>query len=195
MQNRLNRIKLMSALIMSAMTWPVVAQDNCWMRSTTQTNSVSRITNVATVRQILVDLPNGLKQCQVVVRAQAGSEWVNLEATYDWFPANASDQSGCEMAKNLAVHRWNTKQNSQVQSTQVMTCSDEPGLSLKPVSEGDIITEGEVKIHPNKPNYFSYKGSRCRWFIETDIKKNDVYQWQGIICEMRPSVWQVVSKF
>ena len=164
------------------------------MRSSTSAVSVAEIQRIADQRQIVVPLGTG-RQCSVTFRAQINNAWHNGYGTYDWY-GEQSEAEACtialEVGKQILI---NNQPRRQVASQQQMVCSDEPVIQERAVQEGDLIKESQVMPHPNKPLPFTYKNSSCKWFIETDTKGNDMYQWQGVICLVRPDTWKVMSKF
>ena len=78
-----------------------------------------------------------------------------------------------------------------------MICSDRPDPQVKSVRIGDIVQISELAPHPQKPDFFTYRGAQCRWFVETDVNlvARDLFQWQGIACNVRKGEWQVIDKF
>ncbi|NBP66236.1 MAG: hypothetical protein EBU66_16490, partial [Bacteroidetes bacterium] len=86
---------------------------------------------------------------------------------------------------------------SRTSASQEMICRDDPLPTVKSVKIGDIVQISELAPHPQKPNFFEYRGAQCRWFVESDVDlvARDVFQWQGIVCRVRKGEWQVVDKF
>jgi hypothetical protein len=86
---------------------------------------------------------------------------------------------------------------SRANYEQEMVCRDDPLPEVKTVRIGDIVQISELAPHPEKPNFFDYRGAKCRWFVESDFDpvRRDVFQHQGIVCLLRKGEWQVVDKF
>lgn len=192
--SRTMSIKYVTAILLSVTA--ASAHADCYLRSSTSAVSAQKIDRIADTRSMVSIAHNGEKICSVTFRAQVQGQWLDGAGTHNFNPDDVDESTACIVALEFGKQSLLKKIAGQkVASEQIMVCSDEPKIVEKPVQEGDIIKESMVKPHPGKPYPFQYKGSQCKWFIETDIKGQDMYQWQGVICEIRPNTWQVVTKF
>ena len=172
-----------------------VVQAECFIRSTATSNTTAVIQRVADIRPVVTNGAENTRICNVTFRVQIANEWHDAVGSHST-STDMSDKQLCGVAVELGKTQIaKTVYGSKIHSEQLMFCSDEPKIVERPVKEGDVINESMVKPHPNKPLPFRYNGTQCKWFIETDIKGTDVYQWQGVICELRPNTWKVISKF
>ncbi|CAB4129853.1 hypothetical protein UFOVP116_146 [uncultured Caudovirales phage] len=189
--------KLAIALVFGATLGTAHAE--CYLRSTTQANSQANVERISDIRKWVTPYVNDVetgKQCSVTFKAQILGRWFAGIGNHSWVDENTTDEVGCAVALELGKQALvNNNAATKLHSQQTLVCSDEPSLKERPVLEGDIIKESMVKPHPNKPYPFAYNGAVCKWFTEMDITPSGMYQWQGIICEIRPGEWRVVNKF
>jgi hypothetical protein len=85
---------------------------------------------------------------------------------------------------------------SSVQSSQSLYCNDFNIPQLKKgLKKFDTFKISELKPLPNSEP-FEYKGSVCRYFLESDIdpNTNNLMQWQIVGCVIR-NEWTVIDKF
>ena len=87
------------------------------------------------------------------------------------------------------------KHNKEVVTGQATTCIEEPPERVRRVEPGDLVRIGELRAHPEKPDPFWYQNTTCWWFTEPDVINRDLVMYQGIICEVKPTVWVVIDKF
>lgn len=86
-------------------------------------------------------------------------------------------------------------QGRQVIASEASTCVEEPPVEIRKVKIGDYVRIGQVQSHPTQRSPFMYRGAVCWWFSEPGAKGRDMIMYQGIMCEVKPNVWQVVDKF
>jgi hypothetical protein len=183
--------KVIAGLLIIAST---TASAECYMRSATSSTAKVDVQRVADQRNMVVPTVNG-KRCSTTFRIQINGLWFDGYGAHEW-QDKTDDVTACKIALELGKQEIISRNfKRHVASQQEMVCSDEPTIVEKPVAIGELIRESQVMPHPDKPNVFKYKGANCKWYIETDSKGLDMYQWQGVICEVRPGTWKVLDKF
>lgn len=172
------------------------ANAECYMRSVSVAGASRSIERIADVRRTI--LPYGdQKTCLVQFRVQANGQWYSAEGEASG-PADTNPGQLCGRALDLGRSQFLTKISAtkKIQAEELMICSDQPEIKPREaVKVGDVVRESEVNPHPKKPYLFPYKGTYCKWFIETDAVGTDLMQYQGIICRVRNTDWQVIDKF
>lgn len=192
-------IKYLSTALLVAISSLAHAESECYLRSTSQANAASDMQRVVDMRSWVTPYVNDVvsgKQCSVTFKAQIAGRWYAGLGTHSWTDAATTDTVGCalalELGKQSLVHAAAT---THLRTEQTLICSDEPTLAIRNVNEGDIIKESAVSPNPARPLPFTYNNTICKWFTELDINDAGMYQWQGIICEVRPGFWRVINKF
>lgn len=183
--------KVIAGLLLLAST---TVNAECYMRSATSSTAKVDVQRLVDQRTMVTPTVSG-KRCSVTFRIQINGQWFDGFGAHEWSDTT-DDATACKIAVELGKQEiigQNFKR--QVASQQEMVCSDEPQIVEKPVQVGDLIRESQVMPHPDKPKPFKYRGANCKWYIETDAKGLDMYQWQGVICEVRPGTWKVLDKF
>lgn len=189
------RLKPFAALILVAAA--VTANAECYMRSATVNNSPMTVARVVDIQRYVTPAHNNQVKCVVSFRAEINHVWHNGEGTSMGASSDSIDQV-CSQALNAGRSYILQKiGGGQVTSEQEMICTDRPEPTVRAVKIGDIVQLSEVAPDPNEPNFFQYKGTQCRKFIETDFdpSKRDLFQWRGVVCLVRRGEWQVIDKF
>ena len=171
-----------------------VASAECFMRSATTLTAKVEVQRLVDQRYMVAPTIGG-KRCSATFRIQINGQWFDGYGSYEWAD-QTEEATACKIAVELGKKDIVTQNfKRQVAGQQEMVCSDEPAIVEKPVAIGEVIRESQVMPHPAKPTPFKYRGTNCKWYIETDAKGLDMYQWQGVICEVRPGAWKVLDKF
>lgn len=167
-----------------------IAHAECYTRSATVTKNQSDITRITDLEK--TTLPNG--KCRVTFRALINNTWHTAEG-------EATTQNA-DYACSMAVSNGRIKILEKVSDTtltanQELICTDQKIPESKPlVKVGDMVRESEVRVHPIYPNAFLYRGSQCRWFVESVPQAGKVEVNQGIICNSpSQNAWRVVDKW
>jgi hypothetical protein len=192
-------IKHLGTLALIACSTLAHGASECYLRSTAQANAASEIQRIVDTRSWVTpyfnDVESG-KQCSVTFKAQIAGRWYSGLGKHSWTDSVITDTVGCnlalELGKQSLVHDTAT---TKLKTEQTLICSDEPSTAIRSVKEGDIIKESMVSPNPARPLPFTYNNTICKWFTELDIADTSMYQWQGIICEVRPGLWRVINKF
>jgi hypothetical protein len=79
-----------------------------------------------------------------------------------------------------------------IEQQMIETCDDNQKFDV-----GKIGFSGKLelfKVHPDFPRSFTHNGTTCKWFLDNELKDNNVIGYQGIICKVKGN-WTVVDKF
>ena len=186
----------LSALLILLLV-PVIGNAECFVRSATVNQLNKNITRIVDAKTSVTSLPGNQFKCTVTFRAEVDHVWHTGEGQSIGANGDSIDQI-CGQALQTGRSYLLTKiAGNQITVEQEMVCRDDPLPQVKTVRIGDIVQLSELAPHPEKPNFFEYKGARCRWFVESDFDpiRRDVFQHQGVVCLLRKGEWQVVDKF
>jgi hypothetical protein len=176
---------------------PTIVGAECYMRSATVNDSKMTITRVVDIQRYVTPMSSGQMKCVVSFRAEINHVWHTGEGTSMGSASDSIDQI-CSQALNAGRSYILQKiSGGKITNEQEMICTDRPEPTVKTVRIGDVVQLSEVAPDPKEPNFFQYKGTQCRKFIETDFdpKKRDLFQWRGVVCLVRKGEWQVIDKF
>lgn len=173
------------------------ASAECYMRSATIKDTRLSVTRVADIKKYVTPMDKDHFKCTVSFRAEINNTWQTGEGQSMGTNGDSIDQICSQALDSGRSYLISKISNGKVLSENEMICTDRPELTVKTVRIGDIVQISELAPHPEKPKFFSYKGSQCRWFVESDFDSNtrDLFQWQGIVCNVRKGEWQVIDKF
>jgi len=191
-KNTVSRI-LTSLILLSAAT----AQAECYTRSSTVSKLTSSIEQIADVERKVLPEGNGKNMCRITFRAYINNKWHTAQGE-ETGSVNDSLDNICAKALNSGrVSILESVSGTKITGSQELICTDEPKPKQKAaVSVGDLIWESEVQVHPAYKNVFRYRGSFCKWFIESNPSIGKVDMHQGIICRSPDQkVWRVVDKW
>ena len=173
------------------------AHAECYMRSATVSQLTSSIERTADQQRDIIPQGNGGFKCRISFRALIDNKW-HTAFGEEIGDARASLDQTCAKAMNAArVTILESVSGTRVTGNQEMICTDKPMPESRPnVSVGDMVWESEVQPHPVNRNSFNYRGSVCRWFVESKPQMGRVDLNQGIICRsLAEKVWKVVDKW
>lgn len=183
--------KLTAALILV----PVLGAAECYQESVTTNNSSAQIREVADLQRF-VKTSNNQQICTVMFRAKIKNRWYDARGESQGSVTDSTDQI-CSQAMHVGRTKILEKvEGTAVQSSQSLYCTDFETPQLKKgLKKFDTFKTSELKPHPNSEP-FEYKGSVCRYFLESDIdpRTNNLMQWQIVGCVIR-NEWTVVDKF
>lgn len=183
--------------ILLVLAIPVLAHAECVMTDRVTTAATVQIQERSGLKQDIVPSPQlGYRRCVVSFRARINHEWHTAFGFYDW-PGNTPDEYGCAVARARADASVRTQVfPTGVRSESTMVCTDRTGLETK--RQVQVGTQGalhQFRPHPEYTREFWYNGARCRWFMDTEWRQNDVHSRQGVICRLDATNWVVVDKF
>jgi hypothetical protein len=187
----------MKKLIAIALMLPAVASAECYMRSATVKDSKQAITRIADIQRSVVPVNREQFKCVVAFRVEINSVWHTAEGASVGANSDSMDQVCSQALDSGRSYVLQKVGGATMKSEQEMVCRDDPLPEVKSTKIGEVVKISELAPHPQKPDFFDYKGAKCRWFVESDFDpvRRDVMQWQGIACLLRKGEWQVVDKF
>ena len=168
----------------------------CVLHDRTVTSSTVRIEERSGIRREVVPAPDGGRRCLVNFKARVGANWYWATGQYDWAGDRPGDEA-CAVAVARADDSIKTQvAPSNVRSEKVLVCSDQPDLkTLRSTNPSTIGALHQFRPHPDYPKLFWHNGAQCKWFLESSFQANDIYTYQGIICQLQHNRWVVVDKF
>lgn len=179
---------MLRLLLITSLIAPVLANAECYTRSSSVNKSTGLIERITDISQ--TQLPD---RCRVTFRALIDSKWHTVEGE-----ALGTGSQICAMAiNNGRIKILEKVSDSTLTASQELVCTDQNIPESKPlVKVGDLVRESEVRVHPIYPNAFLYRGSQCRWFIESVPQAGKIEVNQGIICNsFAQNAWRVVDKW
>lgn len=187
----------MRQLILILILFPMVASAECYMRSASVRDIQTKITRIVDIKRYVTPLENDQYKCTVTFRAEINHVWHNGEGKSIGAAADSIDQICSQAMDSGRSYLLSKISNGKITSESEMICTDRPDPAVKTVRIGDVVQISELAPHPEKPNFFDYKGTKCRWFVESDFDptRRDLFQWQGIVCQVRKGDWQIIDKF
>lgn len=176
---------------------PIAASAECYMRSASVRDVQSKITRVSDVKRYVTPVSDNQFKCTVAFRAEINHVWHTGEGSSIGASTDSLDQICTQALDSGRSFLLNRVTDGKITTETEMICTDRPDPKIQTVRVGDIVQISELSPHPEKPNFFEYKGTKCRWFVESDFDSNkrDLFQWQGIVCQVRKGDWQVIDKF
>ena len=189
-------MKLTTLATVVSLAFSGSVQAECFMQAATLGKVAGKFDKVADAKKWVTSYSDNQKKCLVSFRGLAKGKWWDGTGEHI-FETSVSDDAACEIAlekgKNIQLQQIFGK---TVLAEEQMICSDMPKLQTKGAEIGDVVQLSELRPHPNKPTSFGYKGTECRYFIQPDVnKRNELYTWQGVVCNVRRGDWQVVDKW
>jgi hypothetical protein len=172
------------------------ARAECYVRSAVTNTSEISISEITDVEPWVVPTSETQNKCIVNFRALVAGKWISAVAEHSG-QKSVSEKDLCKVAIDKGrVQLLSRANGGRISIEQNMVCDDRPVIQVRPVNRGEMIRESEVRPHPNFPKSFTYRAAVCRWFIEPRVVVGrDLLQYQGIICQMNGSQWQVVDKW
>jgi hypothetical protein len=184
-----------TATLIAALMASDVVLAQCYVRQAMTTQQQTSITRITDVQNLAVPISPTHHKCIVTFRAQINGEWVSGEGEHT-APRSVLEGELCRSALDsgrLQILTQTSTKNLSVETN--MVCDERPEIQVRDVRIGDTVRESEVRVHPNFPKPFGYNGTQCRWFMEPIYRKQDLGQYQGIICLSHGTQWRVVDKW
>ncbi len=181
-------------IIAATMALAFAAQAECIMRSSSLTKVVGKISDIADTTALYGPSSKDEWACSIRSRVLYKGEWFTIFGEYTGPDVGRQDM--CDNAVEITVRQFlASKEAKLLHSEQQMICSDEEPIKIRPtVKKGESVRLSEVRLNPNE-RMFARQGKECYWFIESSVKKDDVYQWNGIVCRQDGDSYIVVDKF
>jgi hypothetical protein len=174
---------------------PALALADCYQESVTVNNARTEIREVADYQKF-VKTQSNQQICTVMFKAKINNKWFDARGESQGPITDSTDQicaQAMQVGRSKILERVG---GSAVQSNQTLYCNDFALPELKKgLKKFDTFKVSELKPMPNT-DPFEYKGSTCRYFLESDIdpNTNNLMQWQIVGCVIR-NEWTVVDKF
>lgn len=187
----------MPRLLIALLFVPLAAQAECYIRSATVRDMQTKVTRIVDIKRYVTPVDDSKFKCTVAFRAEINHVWQNGEGQSIGSNGDSIDAVCSQALDSGRAYLLEKVSNGRMLSEQEMICTDRPDPKIKSVKIGDIVEISELAPHPQKPNFFTYQGAQCRWFVESDFDpvRRDIFQWQGIVCRVRQGEWQVIDKF
>lgn len=173
----------------------VPAAAECYQESATVNQSRATIREIADFQKF-VKTANNRQICTVMFRARINNQWYDGRGESQGLLTDSTDQV-CSQAMQVGRTQILEKvAGAGIQASQTLYCNDFQTPQLRQgLKKFDTFKISELKpMADSQP--FEYKGSVCRYFLESDIdpKTNNLMQWQIVGCVIRDE-WTVVDKF
>lgn len=182
-------------ILIALLSTSAVAEE-CYIRSTTVSQANKNIERITDRDRTVVQLDGSRSKCVISFRAYISDKWYLAQGesvTETW---GNLDKACAQAEQNARVNILETVSGTKLTANQEMMCTDKPLPREKASAKiGEIVWESEVTPHPIYRDNFRYRGSLCRWFVESRPKAGTVDMSQGIICQMDKSAWKVVDKW
>jgi hypothetical protein len=187
----------MSRLLIILLATAGIAHAECYTRSSAISRAASRIERMTDLEQTLMPAEGKQVRCRVTFRALIDSQWHTAEGDAVG-PSGSNPNAVCAQALNTGRSSILVSvAGSNVTMNQELICTDQAiPTSVPVVNIGDTVKDSQVQPHPIHRSLFPFRGSLCRWFIESRPGAEQVDMSQGIICRARDQTdWRVVDKW
>jgi len=173
------------------------AHAECFTRSAITSKAMAQIERITDIEKQVIPNGNNRQTCRVFFRAYIEGQWHGAEAEETGSVNDSLDQLCAKAMSAGQINILESISGTKINAAQEMICTDEPRPSTKTsVKIGDVVMDSEVQIHPVYRDHFGYRGSVCRWFIESRPQARQVEMQQGVICRNPgEKVWKVVDKW
>jgi hypothetical protein len=167
----------------------------CFQESSTVNQSKYNIKEISDYQKFVTTSGN-LQACTVVFKAKINNRWHDARAEAHGNISDSTDQLCSQAMHQGQIKILEEVGGTNVQTSQTLYCNDFEIPKLRSgLRKNDKFKLSELKPMPNSQN-FQYKGTTCRYFLESDMNMNtnDLMQWQIVGCIIRDE-WTVVDKF
>lgn len=175
---------------------PLTAAAECYQEAVTVNQARSEIREIADLQKFVKTVDSRQQICTVMFRARINNKWYDGRGESQGAITDSTDQICSQAMQSGRTKILEKVEGTAVQSNQTLYCNDFQTPQLrKGLKKFDTFKISELKSVPNTQP-FEYKGSVCRYFLESDIdsKTNNLMQWQIVGCIIRDE-WTVVDKF
>jgi hypothetical protein len=186
----------MKKLLLISLLAAGTANAECYMRSNiVLSQQTVNSTAKDTIQLVVPDRAGFL--CSVRYRLLVNKDW----QTIDGEATGRTEAEACAQAVDIGRGRiLEDVEPRMIRADNQMVCSDLPDIRVRPVRIGETIWETETDAHlnPEERGYFKYKNSKCRMFVERNNKNQNLFVYQGIICQITSlpnSKWRVIDKY
>lgn len=189
-------MRLKSFIIAAAISSMPVAQAECYVRSSTLSETDARIEKIADAQNTFVRLNSGQMRCTSTFRVLIKGQWHTAEGQAI-VPEGTNEDQACARAQNSGrVNILQQVSGRRLTVQEEMVCTDQQLPKTRTVKVGDVIGESEVVPDPAWPNTRTMRdGNVCRRFVEGDLLGVDMRRSKGVICQVSKTAWRVVDKW
>jgi hypothetical protein len=189
-------MRLKSFIIATAIGAASMAQAECYVRSSTLTESRDAIEKIADAQNTFVRLSSGQMRCTSTFRVLIKGTWHTAEGQAI-VPEGTSEAQACARAQNsgkITILQQVSGKSLTLQEETV--CTDQNLPKTRTVKEDEIVRESEVVPDPAWPNTKRMRdGNVCRKFVESDMRGVEMRRTRGVICQVSETDWKVVEKY
>lgn len=180
-------------VLLLLLSGPAGAADNCVLQDRTVNINEVVVDQRSTIERRVTTHDSGDQICHVRFSVRIGDQWYPAEASYQW-PGTSSSAEACAVAVYRAEENIRAQVGeTRIQNQRVLTCQDH--LPPVPVAAvGQLVRIEQLRPHPSYLEDFYHRGTRCRWFVDTQFQNQNIHTYQGIMCETGQG-WVVVDKF
>lgn len=158
--------------------------------------------NIATIEQrtevrrnIFTDPKDGARVCEVRFDLKINGQWHRASSFASWQNHRTIEQT-CGQAIQAAEREvMDSVARREIHRETLLICNDDNDHIRRQIPLGTVASLTSFRSHPDYPNDFVHNGTRCRWFIETEYKRNQIHNAQGVICNLKDNQWVVLDRF
>lgn len=176
------------------------AQAECYLQTETQSTAQGTIDQVTDVKPVVVKKLNGEKTCTVTFVAHINGKLYQGRGYREYEETTTTDGNACgaalEDGKAEIIRQFS---KAEINANSTLLCSDDPAKNPNPAAKhlevGQVVNDEDVPYHPTRGR-FNYRGSECRYYINTEVNGKDLYQWQGVMCQVNNGQnWVILDKY
>jgi|TARA_R110002153_G_scaffold274276_2_gene448103 hypothetical protein len=167
----LNKIKFVSIVGLLCLSGTSYAKERCNIISATETISVTEIKQYDSVTKSVIPNNDGTLQCSVMFNALINGQWYPAYGKAD---GHTNKNFVCNQAlENAQQEVVRIAGAETIISNQHMVCDDNSDYTQKTGYEPE----------------FTYKGFRCKYFMQTIEQAGKLYNVSQPACEIGPGQW------
>lgn len=176
---------------------PALANAECFIRSATASKLVDSIEQIADLERTVVPHGFGKNLCRISFRAYINGKWHFAQGEEIGGIKDSLDTI-CSQAMNAGrISILEHVSGTKITANQELICTDQKLPKDQPnVNVGDLVLESEVQIHPVYKDTFKFRGSICKWFIESRPNVGSIDLKQGVMCRApEQKIFKIVDKW
>ncbi len=187
-----SQIKIIALLLLHFTT----ANADCYLESKSKSTVTGTVDAILNAKLTITGSKNGERLCTAVFNAKVKGKIYKTTGKFQYEQSSTDNLTACRSAieagkRNIIAILSKTI----IQSEAVLVCSE--GKLVNPVARhltiGQIVKMDNITLNPSR-NTFTYKGTRCAYYISTEVDGDDLYQWQGVVCKVGNN-WRVIDKY
>lgn len=167
----LNKVKFASIVGLLCLSGTSYAKERCNVVTSTETVSVTQIQKYDSVSKSVIPNQDGTLNCSVMFNALIGGQWYPAYGKAD---GHTNQNYVCNQAlKNAQTEVIRIAGAERIINNQYMVCDDNVDYNKKVGYESE----------------FTYKGFRCKYFMQTVEQAGKLYNINKPACEISPGQW------